>query len=163
MSHERCGHFGSISALGNGSPGQRMTAMLPQFVNAEIFEELPIYAAALLLGLVSGVLAVRLLTAGLGRLWLWVLIGGATLAALLTSLIAAKPEDWTATTEFWALAAAGMATVDLAVICLLDPWRTIPPSADRHIRPITALLPPGCPKPPPRCTPPSARVSILVR
>jgi hypothetical protein len=118
-----------------------MTVMLPPFVNAEMFEVLPIYISALLLGLVSGVVVVRLLTAGLGRLWPRALIGGATLAALLSSLIAVKPEAWTATAEFWALAAAGMATLDLAVVCLLASWRTIPRSADRHIHRIAAWLP----------------------
>src|SRR5262245_52133408 len=79
--------------------------------------------------------------AGLGRRWLMALITGATLAALLSSLIAVKPEAWTATAEFWALAAAGMATVDLAVRCWLAPWRPIPRSADRRIRRIAAWLP----------------------
>src|SRR5438874_5296000 len=57
----------------------------------EMVELLPIDTAALLLGLVSGVTAVHLLTSRMGRLSLQALMGVVALAALLSWLVAAKP------------------------------------------------------------------------
>ena len=59
----------------DGSPGRRLIAMLPPFVNAEMFEVLPLYAAALLLGMASGLIAVRLLITGSDRFRIWALVG----------------------------------------------------------------------------------------
>src|SRR4051812_28840192 len=86
----------------------------------EMFEVLPIYAAALLLGLISGIVAVHLLTTGTGQLSLRGLLGAVALAALLAGLVAAKPASWMATVEFWALAAVVMAVFDLAVSCCVE-------------------------------------------
>jgi hypothetical protein len=89
----------------------------------EMFTLLPIYAAAVLHGLISGVVSVRLFTTRPVQLSLRVLLGIVALASLLFCLIAAKPEFWEATASFWAMAAVLMAGVDLAAACLLKPWR----------------------------------------
>ncbi len=88
----------------------------------EMFTLLPIYAAAVLLGLVSGIVAVQLFATGAGRLSLRTLMGIVALAALVSCVVAAKPEFWEATASFWAMAAVVMAVVDLSVVCLIDPW-----------------------------------------
>jgi hypothetical protein len=106
----------------------------------EMFELLPIYAAATLLGLISGVLAVHLLTTGAGRFSLRVLMGGVVWAAILSCLLAAKPAYWSSTAIFWALAFCGTAILDLAVVCLLDPWGTPRRFSRRSVRRIGASL-----------------------
>jgi hypothetical protein len=96
---------------------------MPPNAYGELFTLLPIYAAAVLLGLVSGIVAVQLFATGAGRLSLRSLMGAVALAALVSCLVAAEPEFWEATASFWAMAAGVMAVVDLSVVCLIDPWR----------------------------------------
>jgi hypothetical protein len=108
----------------------------------EMFELLPIYAAAILLGLVSGIVAVHLLTIGKGQFSLRGLLATVALAALLAGLVAAKPASGAATVEFWCLAAAVMAVLDLSVSCLVDPWRAKPRFSNRAFRRLrVGLLP----------------------
>jgi hypothetical protein len=109
----------------------------------EMFELLPIYAAALLLGLVSGIVAVHLLTTGTGQLSLRCLLGTVALAALLAGLVAAKPAFWMATVEFWVLAAVVMAVFDLAVSCSVEPWRLNRRFSERSVRRLRLGLPPA--------------------
>jgi uncharacterized membrane protein YeaQ/YmgE (transglycosylase-associated protein family) len=116
--------------------------MIPN-VYGEMFELLPIYAAAVLLGLVSGVVAVHLLTTRKGQLSLRAIMGIVVLTALVSSLIAAKPEFWQATAAFWAMAAAIMGVVDLAVVGLVDPWRATRRFSERSGRRLLAWTPPG--------------------
>jgi hypothetical protein len=139
--YDQGGGVGPTSEFADALLSERMTAVLPPGVNSEMFEVLPIFAAALLLGLLSGVVAVCLLTAGPTVPSRRAVIGGAVLAALLFSLIAAKPGSWLVTVGFWALAAGGMAAVDLAVLCLLVSWRVSPRPADRCVRRLAAWLP----------------------
>jgi hypothetical protein len=98
-------------------------SMLNPGMYGEMFALLPIYAAAVLLGLVSGIVAVQLFVAGAGRVSLRTLMGIVALAALVSCLVAAKPEFWAATASFWAMAAVVMAFVELSVVRLIDPWR----------------------------------------
>src|SRR3954469_15192089 len=88
-----------------------------------MFELLPIYAAAILLGLISGIVAVHLLTTGTGQLSLRALLGIVALAAMLSCLVAVKPAFWVATVEVWVLATVVMAVSDLSVSCTVEPWR----------------------------------------
>jgi hypothetical protein len=97
--------------------------IMPPNAYGELFTLLPIYAASVLLGLVSGIVASQLFANGAGRLSLRALMGIVALAALISCLVAAKPEFWEATTSFWAMAAVVMAVVDLSVVCLIDPWQ----------------------------------------
>jgi hypothetical protein len=89
----------------------------------EMFTLLPIYAAAVLLGLVSGVVSIHVFTTRAGQLTLRVLMGIVALASLVFCLIAAKPEFWEFTASFWVMGAVVMAAVDLSVACFLAPWR----------------------------------------
>jgi hypothetical protein len=89
----------------------------------EMFTLLPIYAAALLLGLISGAVAVYFFTSEMGRFSIRALMGIVVLASLVFCLVAAEPEFWEATASFWAMAAMVMAAVDLFVVSLVDPWR----------------------------------------
>jgi hypothetical protein len=108
----------------------------------EMFELLPIYAAAILLGLVSGIVAVHLLTTGKGQISLRGLLATVALAALLAGLVAAKPAFGTATVEVWCQAAAVMAVLDLSASCLVEPWRVEPRFSDRAVRRLrVGLLP----------------------
>ena len=99
-----------------------MTVLNPGMYG-EMFTVVPIYAAAVLLGLVSGVVAVQLFVAGAGRLSLRSLMGIVALAAFFSCLVAAKPDVWAATASFWAMAAVVMAFVELSVVRFIDPWR----------------------------------------
>jgi hypothetical protein len=109
-------------------------AMVYPGMYGEMFTRLPIYAAAALLGLVSGVVAVQLFAAGAGRLSLRSLMGIVALAALVSCLVAAKPEVWAATTSFWAMAAVVMGFVELSVVRLIDPWRATQLFSNRFVR-----------------------------
>lgn len=108
-----------------------------------MFELLPIYAAAILLGLISGIVAVDLLTTGTGQLSLRALLGSVALAALLSCLVAAKPAFWMPTVEFWALATVVMAVFDLSVSCAVDPWRVNRRFSQRSLRRLRVALPPA--------------------
>jgi hypothetical protein len=109
-------------------------AMVNPGMYGEMFTVLPIYAAAALLGLVSGVIAVQLFAVGAGRLLLRSLMGIVALAALLSCLVAAEPDVWAATTSFWAMATAVMAIVELSVVSLVDPWRATQRFSSRSVR-----------------------------
>jgi hypothetical protein len=109
-------------------------AMVNPGMYGEMFTVLPIYAAAALLGLVSGVVAVQLFAAGAGRLSLRSLMGIVAVAALGSCLVAADPEVWAATASFWAMAAVVMGFVDLSVVCLIDPWRATQLFSNRSVR-----------------------------
>jgi len=109
----------------------------------EMFEVLPIYAAALLLGLISGIVAVHLLTTGTGQFSLRALLGIIALAAMLSCLVAAKPAFWMATLEVWVLATVVMAVFDLSVSCTVEPWRMNRRFSDRTLRHLRLGLPPA--------------------
>jgi hypothetical protein len=100
----------------------------------EMFELLPIYAAAVFLGLVSGVTAVHVVTARRSQRSLRTLMGIVALAAFLAGLVAAKPSFWVPTVELWGLATGVMAVVDLSASCLVEPWREARRFSDRSHR-----------------------------
>ncbi len=96
---------------------------MPPNAYGEMFILLPIYAAAVLLGLISGVVAVHVFITTTGRLSLRALMGIIVLAAFVSGLVAAKPAFWWATMSFWGMATVVMAAIDFSVIYLLDPCR----------------------------------------
>lgn len=96
---------------------------MPPGAYGEMFSLLPIYAAAVLLGLVSGVVAVHVFITATGRLSLRALMGIIVLAAFVSGLVAAKREFWWVTVSFWGMATVVMAAIDFSVNDLLDPCR----------------------------------------
>jgi hypothetical protein len=107
----------------------------------EMPELLPIYAAAIVLGLVSGFVFVNVTISTGGRFSLRVVMGIVAMAAILCLLLAAKPAYWTVTVGFWALAAAVMTVIDLAITCMTDPWLNSPRLSKQSVVWIVACLP----------------------
>lgn len=97
--------------------------MLNPGMYGDAFMLLPIYAAAVLLGVVSGIVAIHVFTNAEGRLTVRSLLGIVALAAVVCCLVAARADFWHVTASFWAMAAVVMAFVDLLVVRLIDPWR----------------------------------------
>lgn len=63
------------------------------------------------------------------------------MASILCLLLAAKPEYWTVTVGFWALAAAVMIVIDVAIMCMSDPWLNSPRLSRQPVAWIVACLP----------------------
>ncbi len=117
--------------------------MLMPWINTEFVEIITILGAALLLGAVSGLIAVYLLTTRSGRLSLRAVMGLVVLATPLCGLIRARPSSWQPTVELWALTAVVVGLLDLAASCLVEPWRATPRFSDRSLRRLRAWLVPA--------------------
>jgi hypothetical protein len=107
----------------------------------EMPEVLPIYAAAIVLGLIYGFIFVNIVIINGCRFSLRVIMVVVALASILGLLLAAKPKYWTVTVGFWALAAAVMTVIDLAIICMIDPWLNSPRLSKQSVAWIVACLP----------------------